>query len=82
MNREPSRKNLKPMKNHIEISIPRGFKVEARESITGKATVYRVTSRLGALGDDVSLAKAVEQCRSWHGKYLREARNEKRRKAN
>ncbi len=67
------------MKTHIKIPIPHGFTVEARESISGKATVYRVTSRLGALGDDVSLAKAVEQCRHWHSEHLRQARNERRR---
>jgi hypothetical protein len=68
------------MKQHTEIPIPRGFKVEARDSISGKETVYRVTSRLGAIGDDVSLARAVEQCSLWHGKQLRDDRNERRRK--
>jgi hypothetical protein len=68
------------MKQHTEIPIPRGFKVEARDSISGKETVYRVTSRLGAMGDDIILARAVEQCSLWHGKQLRDDRNERRRK--
>jgi hypothetical protein len=66
------------MNTPTKIQIPRGFSVESRPSITGKNTVYRVTSRLGAIGDNVDLGNAVAQCRYWHDEYLRRARNDRR----
>jgi hypothetical protein len=74
--------NTNTMNASKVINIPRGVRVEIRTSISGKNPVYRVTHpATGAMGDDVRLDLAVEQCIAWRDRWQKEQRNERRRLA-